>query len=551
MKILALIIKNSDSEVIRKISFNKNDLFYVFGNVKEPKNKKKTSNSIGKTLLLKMCDYIMGCKCDSEILSTIIADYELNAKIEYNNVEHIVSRRLNQKDILLDNAIITIDEYCKKFNIERKYVSHQIQLNAKGSLLGFNKNPVQDDYVILMKLLNMDELSRLVDDYYNLRSKIETVEKTKEELLKLNNINDESLNQELYLTKKKLSEVQKEIDKNNESIKNLELANNNVEMQEKYECVNNELKKIQIEISKLTNEKISLNKFISETSNNDISLNNVNKIYERAKIEVPELILRRIEEVKKFHQIVIDDRIMNIKNRLFEIETLLNKYSDDKNQYIYELDAIGKILSSDKVYQTAINNLSENNKMISDIKYHQGQLEQINKITDELANAKNDIIDLHNVVKEKVKNNEALISEFREFVFTVVRKIYNDEVAAFFDISVGDYKKKTIPTHINLSIKGETGEGISEVKKNIIDILIFRYSSLSDLLILDSSCFNGIDPRQVAGLLKVIGEVCRDCNKQAIISINKYQIDRDYLNNINPNNSMELSEDNRLLKISF
>lgn len=74
---------------------------------------------------------------------------------------------------------------------------------------------------------------------------------------------------------------------------------------------------------------------------------------------------------------------------------------------------------------------------------------------------------------------------------------------------------------------------------------------MSDILILDSSCFNGIDPRQVSGLLATIKKVCIENNKQAIISINKYQITNDYISNINENNCLNLSEDEKLLYISF
>lgn len=41
-------------------------------------------------------------------------------------------------------------------------------------------------------------------------------------------------------------------------------------------------------------------------------------------------------------------------------------------------------------------------------------------------------------------------------------------------------------------------------------------------MIHDSSCYSGIDPRQVNGLLSMLDEIANYSNKQIIISINKY-----------------------------
>jgi len=102
-----------------------------------------------------------------------------------------------------------------------------------------------------------------------------------------------------------------------------------------------------------------------------------------------------------------------------------------------------------------------------------------------------------------------------------------------------------------LRIQGEGGEGVMEVKKNIMDILLFKYNTKYDVLILDSSCFNGIDTRQIQGLLSTIESVCKEENKQAIISINKYQLTDEFVKIVEENRAIELSEDDKLLGFDF
>lgn len=43
-------------------------------------------------------------------------------------------------------------------------------------------------------------------------------------------------------------------------------------------------------------------------------------------------------------------------------------------------------------------------------------------------------------------------------------------------------------------------------------------------MIQDSACFNGIDPRQVSGMLKELNEIAVTTNEQVIVAINKYQM---------------------------
>lgn len=121
----------------------------------------------------------------------------------------------------------------------------------------------------------------------------------------------------------------------------------------------------------------------------------------------------------------------------------------------------------------------------------------------------------------------------------------------FFDC----YKKHKItrPLDIEFNLKGDTGEGVNEVKKNVIDYLIFKYNNMIRLLMQDSACYNGIDPRQVCGLLKNLSESSLEINKQAIISINKYQLgdNKEFINEVIENSSIILSEREKLLKFDF
>ncbi|CKG48658.1 Uncharacterised protein [Streptococcus pneumoniae] len=58
MKILKLKIINKEKQTIRNVIFNPIGLSVILGETNLPYDTKNTSNSIGKTIFLKLIDYI-------------------------------------------------------------------------------------------------------------------------------------------------------------------------------------------------------------------------------------------------------------------------------------------------------------------------------------------------------------------------------------------------------------------------------------------------------------------------------------------------------------
>lgn len=75
MKILKLVIKDPDEKILRDVDFKENGISFIYGDIKEPDNKTSTINSLGKTLLLKFIDYILGAKVDQKIVKKDVYSY--------------------------------------------------------------------------------------------------------------------------------------------------------------------------------------------------------------------------------------------------------------------------------------------------------------------------------------------------------------------------------------------------------------------------------------------------------------------------------------------
>lgn len=549
MKILEINIFDDSDNLIRQIKLNENHLFLVYGNIKKPQDTTKTINSIGKTLFLKMIKYILGYKCDNEIIESKISNYYITSTISYNYQLHQVKRFLNQNSIILDKLEMSLDDYINAYSINRKLLSRQVRLYPKGCLLGFNKNEKQEDYVEFLSLIGLTNLSKKINSFYDLKKKSESLEKTKSELFKLLNISEKKISQEIFINSIKLKEKETLINENSLTIKNLKLSENTIELQRNFEDINSKLKDIEFNLQKSNHERDNLFKFINDCKDKNPSVSSIIKIYEQSKYEVPGIVKRKLEEAYSFYNSVILDRIENINTKI----NLLNKNIEEmliiKEKLKQNLDEIGLKLSNNNLYKTAIDIIEKLNKEYADLKYKEGQMAQVKQIILEIESLENQKISLFSNINDEIRKVENKIKEYREFIYKIVKDIYDKDITAYFDICTESYRVNCIPIHINLNVLGETGEGILEVKKNIMDILMFSFNDDSDILILDSSCFNGIDPRQVSGLLDIINNICIIKNKQAIVSINKYQVINNYKNKFD--NLLELSEDDKLLKLNY
>ena len=145
-----------------------------------------------------------------------------------------------------------------------------------------------------------------------------------------------------------------------------------------------------------------------------------------------------------------------------------------------------------------------------------------------------------------------LINEYRTYVFYLVDEIYEDDQEAYFDIEIpSDRRLNSMPIKVTLNLKGDKGEGISAVKNIVIDLLIMYYNTLVEYLIQDSACFEGIDKRQVATLIIKAHEIAIEKDKQYIVSVNEYHLQKDnkqLMQLVQEKTKLELSEESLLLK---
>ena len=555
MKILNLKIKSPSDELIRDISFNESGISFIYGDIQEPMNKKATINSLGKTLLLKFIDYIFGANEDKKAIGEELNGYVLEAVVKHKNKQYRVKKSIGvESGIWIEDKMYPLTDYKIFFEIERSLYAKQNILNKKNTEISYRTTPNKNDVTACLQLLNLIDMVDDVEEIYKSQDRVADLKKQKAEIISYyGSWNVDEIDEEIYYVDKEVSRLKDEIKKISDKIRDIEVSEIQQNVVEDYAVKSRSLKELKREYEKKRLEIERLSEFIESSRKNDLSSEHVLLIFKRVNQEVPDMVKRELKEVEDFHQKVYEERAAFLGEKKKEIELDMKKIKSELEELSEKVDSIGRVIATNEVYQECIELYGKYNSDLQGLMYRQGKLSQIKNVDNSIEEAGNKLTEHFGNVSQTRKLYEVLVAEYRDFIYSLIQTIYDKEVVSYFDIKVRKKHMTARPISFEFNIKGDTGEGVGEVKKNLMDYLICRYNTVLEVLMQDSACYNGIDPRQVAGMLNVLGEVAERTSKQVIIAINKYQVMGydESIEYISDNSVLTLSENDKLLKFDF
>lgn len=555
MKILNLKIISPQGEIVRSINFAEAGISIILADIKKKEDFKETINSLGKTLLLKMVDYLFGSNNDKSYFKEEIKGYVIEGTIKYREAYYLCSRILGSPE---NNSInkkrYGLDEYKSFFSISRGFLDKQIFLEEKNNLISPRSNPGCSDYLDFLTLLKLEEVGEKARYIYTTQDKISGLKDSRRLLLGSHGSSKPSkLEEEIFLLDKRVEEYEEKLSGITKKIETIQTVDLKEDVFDEFSNKNIKLKEIirNMELKKI--EKERLERFMEESRKTDITSEDVLAIYNQAAIEVPDMVKKEIQKVQEFHEKVYLERKDYLSKQIVELEKGYGELEQEFKDIAAKVDRLGKLISENKAYKEAILYYEKFTKELNDLKFKQGQLFQLKNIQKDIDNKSRQLTKYFEEAKDILEKKKELVDCYTNFIYELVRLIYNEDVSAYFDIKIRDRHLTRRPVEVVLQLRGDTGEGVGNVRKLLIDYLVFYYNEELDILIQDSSCYNGIDPRQVASMIKELDALAKKANKQAIVSLNKYQIAYDGENErfLKQNSSLVLSEKEKLLGFSF
>lgn len=548
MKVLNIEIYSPDLEKLREVKFNEYGLSIIYGDVEKPKDSNETSNSIGKTILLKIVNVVLGAKNSGKDTIKGLSGYIIKAIVKHKSVNYNVDITIgDSKSYYINNEKFTLTKYREKFDINRSLYNKQINLDKrKGLISSIAKNPNKDDISAILKLLYLDDIQVVFQKIKKLQDEIELISKYN------SNYKDDInlLEKEKFTFEMRKKQIDEKISSLNKRIQNLKISQDISDISNKRAQLD-QIVKSKNELYQINNIKISKYEEVINDSNDSITFNEVKKVYDIAKVEIPEMINKKLAEIEKFYNSLIKDKNEIYIKQISELKKKNKKLLEEIEQDSCELDELSKIIAENDSFKEAIkiydNKTKEKLSIESKISEINGKLNQLNN-TKEI---KNNIDKYYAELGDIFEIYNSKINLYREFIYKIVEKVYGDERNPYLTINISDgsYKYKALPIKIELSIDGDSGEGIGAAKLLLFDYLIMNYNKYLDILIEDSACFEGIDRRQVSNILKEGIKLSVENKKQYIVSLNKYLINN--YEEIKKYIVISLSENNTLLNRKF
>lgn len=293
-----------------------------------------------------------------------------------------------------------------------------------------------------------------------------------------------------------------------------------------YKIIEDRANLLTMQIHQNTNDNISDRKLISfyennfekeEISNKSMLIN----IFEEAKVNFPELIKRKIEQVEEFHEQVVKNRrdflsieIERLKKDILDRDTRIKLDSEERATFLQILSDYGALEEHTKLqqqYLEQVSKINEVNNAIDNLKrFEQGRSSL--KIEKEVLQqeARNDYY-------ERLTQRTKAIQLFN----SNSQSLYSEPGELLIDITNAGFK-------FSVNINKSGSEGIDHMKVFCYDLMISQLWSENlnspGILIHDSSIFDPVDERQVLSALELAKEESQKKGFQYLCLLNSDKI---------------------------
>jgi uncharacterized protein YydD (DUF2326 family) len=544
--ILKSLIANQKS--FRKINFN-DGFNVVIAERTSSSSQKDSRNGLGKTLLLEIIDFCLGSNFnnDSRLKSEELTGWSFTLEMEISGEIYKVTRKIDEPNILIirgDTSKLPADfleknEKFSKININewrillglvtfnlqiqerkkyfptyRNIISHLIRNNPGSFNNSFRSFPQEQGWstqVVNAYLLGLNWEKAV--ELYNVGEKIEY----------LNDIR-KAINSGV------LPDYLGSVGDMEAEATNLEIECESLEKQIKAYKIHPEYHDIQKEANYITNEihnlvnRNNINIQILEKYNNSIAkekeavtIDDLNSVYEEAGIVLSDMVLKRLDEVRDFHIKLIHNRkeFLEVEIKRLEDESLSNEknieeLSIKRSSIMSILETHGALDEQLKIQERLGDKRQKANKIRDSIR-------RMNEIEEQLSRLR---IERESTAQSMRKDYEERTPHIRKAISIFSSNsqfLYSEPGKLSIDIGDEGYKFK-------VEIKRADSQGISLMKIFCYDLMLAELNSqvntFVDLVIHDSTLFDGVDERQVAKALELSERKTGEFNFQYICTLN-------------------------------
>ena len=571
---MKMIKLSANKESFHTIFFNKKGISLIVAK-KRTENERNTYNSVGKSLSIALVHF---CLASNKVpaFEEQLSDWEFYLDFEING-ELYTSKRvsnqqgvifLNDKEMKLDDFRIYLAEKVfgvitpVKYLTFRPLISRFIRPERGSYDLYSIYIKKEEDYPRLLNnayLLGLD-INKVVKKY-DLKEQFDLVKELgtsiqKDPVLKSFFLKD-GVSENIEI---KIVELEKKISGLQANIEGFVIAEDYNEIKKDADAISNNLRALRNHAAKIRIVIENLEKSLKVKP--DISQKRLENFYAEARIQLSDMVVKKIEEVEAFNARILDNRTVSLlkekqdfESQLSEIEKKISywgRQEDEKLQYLNShgaLDDYTQLTNLLAEYKMSLSKIQQYKQLIKEYKTRQEEVKK-DFANENFATVKY-LGEIEPLIKKNILTFQSLTEQFYDGKSSGITIENNDKLNMLrFDIKA--------------KIEDDTGDGVNEVRTFCYDwtILKSQYNHHVKFLFHDSRLLSENDPRQVATMLRIAHYECQKNDFQYILSINQSTMDLlqkelredEYKTLIMDSEVLELndlSDENRLLGIQL
>ena len=500
-------------------------------------------NSIGKTTLLLIIDYIFGGTTYSSMIDIKkhVGNHNIYFKFIFNDKQYYFCRSFEEGNEVWQCNInydkikkITLKEYmcflAKQYHVDNLDLSFRDAVSIYSRIYGkdnynehkplqFKNENYNSSLLRLIKLFNLYLEIKQEEINYNDKKEISSIYKKSQEKQLIPKINNNDYKKNII-----------DLKKLNEQLKKLEIEANN-KLADLDTITAENVINIKKELTSIKRQRTSIMMKIEpldENLNYKFSIC-AKEVHELQKY-FPNINVKKIEEVESFHNKISAIFSKEIKEEKEKLESLLEEYD--------------RIIDE---YEKQIIDLIGNKNLSTAILLSHSQL--INKI--EKKKKENEIYEQMKLAKENEKSARTNLENERNNKLSIVSNSLNNEIKKINFQIMGENNNVPVIKFNNLSYSyntpNDTGTGTAYKGLVIFDLSILKLTNLP-FIIHDSMLFKQISDYSLEKIL----EIYDSTSKQIFIALDKPESYTLNTNNLLINKKIiELSKKNKLFETSW
>jgi uncharacterized protein YydD (DUF2326 family) len=241
------------------------------------------------------------------------------------------------------------------------------------------------------------------------------------------------------------------------------------------------------------------------------------QMYEAAGVELPDIALRRFEEVSRFYGSIVENRRTHLQQEITETRGLI----DDVERRMAALDVERRKILQTLEGRGALEDFLRLQTELATLEASAASLRERFKAAELLEGESTQLeIDRSNLKRRLQQDHRDRTSMLGEAILIIAQAIgdlYGDRSGRFVVEATQNGPE------FSISIEGDRGGGIANMEIFCLDITLFKVVTKQlggpGFLIHDSHLFDGVDERQVASAL-LLGQRAAGHNLQYIVTMN-------------------------------